>query len=157
MIGNSRLMIAAIIICAVLGIALLALTFYALKSFLQMISNMINTIFQDNTLSNKSNVEDDIKLPNDIYTALIVVQNYLQENDGKEFLALDLSHFEDMGIIGISVGSQKQLYLDNIKKLFPNQEEEETQDLLNDMVNPFVMGYGIVYCYEDGLWDYQIF
>ena len=81
----------------------------------------------------------------------------MQENDGEEFLALDLSHFEDMGIIGISVGSQKQLYLDNIKKLFPNQEEEETQDLLNDMVNPFVMGYGIVDCYEDGLWDYQIF
>ena len=73
MIGNSRLMIAAIIICAALGIALLALTFYALKSFLQMISNMINTIFQDNILSNKSNVEDDIKLPNDIYTGLIIV------------------------------------------------------------------------------------
>lgn len=73
MIGNSRLMVAAIVICAVLGIALLALTFYALKSFLQMISNIINTIFQDNILSNKSNVKDDIKLPNDIYTGLIIV------------------------------------------------------------------------------------
>lgn len=157
MIGNSRLMIAAIIICAALGIVLLALTFYALKSFLQMISNMINTIFQDNTLFNKSNVEDDIKLPNDIYTGLIIVQNYLQENGGEEFLALDLSRFEDMGIIGINVGGPKQLYLNNIKKLFPNQEEEETQDLLDDMIKPFIMGYGIVYCYEDGLWDYQIF
>ena len=157
MIGNSRLMIAAIIICAALGIALLALTFYALKSFLQMISNMINIIFQDNTLSNKSNVEDDIKLSNDIYTGLIIVQNYLQENGGEEFLALDLSRFEDMGIIGINVGGPKQLYLNNIKKLFPNQEEEETQDLLDDMIKPFIMGYGIVYCYEDGLWDYQIF
>ena len=150
-------MVVAIIMCVILGIALLVFTGFVLKTFMKTISQMVNDLFKTDTLFEKGSILSQTELPKEIYMGLILLQTHFVENDGEEFLTLDLSHYENEGIIGISVGCCEQMYVDNMKKLLPNAQEEYLEDLLNKAEEPTIMGNGVIYCYEDGLWDYHIF